>query len=69
MKNKEEFVDGIICSENSIVVCAMMADKLNIPMFYERDKQKKYGQKNKIEGDLEVMKKCKNLFYLTRFKK
>ncbi len=59
-------IDGIICDEDCTAVCSIIAGKLKIPMFYYRDKTKKWGKKNKIEGDIKVMQKCKNLYYLKR---
>ena len=57
-----EHIDGIICNEDDVVVCALIADKLNIPMFYRRNKTKGWGKRKSIEGDLSELKKCKKLY-------
>ena len=67
--NIKEHVDGIVCDQDCLVPATLLAVHLKVPMFYIRDKKKKWGKKNLIEGDHKVMKQCKKLIYITKYKK
>lgn len=60
-------IDGLICDAREdvsvLAAGAVIAVKLQIPLFWLRV-PKGHGTNKSIEGDLEVLKKCKRLFVL-----
>jgi len=66
--NIKEHIDGLVCSEDALGVGSVIAGELKIPMAYIRNKKKKWGLKNKIEGDMDKVLKGKNVMYLGLYK-
>lgn len=60
-------IDGLLVDIDCLAEGSLIAGKLGLPMWYDRGEVKDHGTCDRIEGALEVLKKCENVLRVSRW--